>query len=188
MTNDLLDLLRFKRLDSRNGNEEARQTLMVAAAAEIEQLRGNLSMAEEGLANAMQENERLRQALSDVLKETYADAALTQKVHGIAHAGLQHEPSVTRLPVPGTKLARLSDIADDLVKEMRRQGMETLQSVFDGVKVRVEPWREPQPWGTKREICTAEQGHSYSQYTEGRRCIFCGSPGPEVKSLPAKED
>lgn len=60
------------------------------------------------------------------------------------------EPSVTRLPVPGTKLTRLSDIADTLVRELRRQGMETLQAVFDGVKVRVEPWKEPLESGAPR--------------------------------------
>jgi len=145
------------------------------------------------LGNALNEVNLLRACNEDFraqIKQLNEKCAETQAEldHTVAsHARRQHEPSVTRLPVPGTKLARLSDIADDLVKEMRRQGMETLQSVFDGVKVRVEPWREPQPWGTKREICTAEQGHSYSQYTEGRRCIFCGSPGTEVKSGGSRE-
>jgi ABC-type transporter MlaC component len=41
------------------------------AAEAIEQLRGNLSLAEEGLANYQQENERLRQILAHRLQELY---------------------------------------------------------------------------------------------------------------------
>jgi hypothetical protein len=40
--------------------------LRKAAAAEIAQLRGTLSLAEEGLANYAQENEQLRAALQDL--------------------------------------------------------------------------------------------------------------------------
>ena len=43
--------------------------LRKAAAAEIEQLRGTLSLAEEGLANYAQENERLQSILAQRLQE-----------------------------------------------------------------------------------------------------------------------
>lgn len=47
--------------------------------------------------------------------------------------------SVTRLPVRGSHLAPISDRVDDLVRELRRQGMETLRGAFDGMIVRIDP-------------------------------------------------
>jgi hypothetical protein len=75
------------------------------------------------------------------------------------------ESKVTRLPVPGAKLARLSDIADDLIRELKRQGMETLQAVFQGVLLRVEPYKEPMPEAAKRRIdcacCSRSRSRKY---------------------------
>jgi hypothetical protein len=55
-----------------------------------------------------------------------------------------YPPRVTRLPVAGSKLARISDIADDLIRELKRQGLEKLQAVFQGILLRVEPYKEPE--------------------------------------------
>ncbi len=52
------------------------------------------------------------------------------------------EPSVSRLPVPGATMTRLSDIADELIRQLRKQGMEKMQAVFDGVRLRIDPWPE----------------------------------------------
>lgn len=54
------------------------------------------------------------------------------------------ESSVTRLPVAGSKLARISDLADDLIRELERQGLEKLQAVFKGKLLRIEPYTEPE--------------------------------------------
>lgn len=57
-------------------------------------------------------------------------------VHGIPK---HMSAEVTRLPVPGTKLTRLSDIADELIRQLRKQGMERMQAVFDGMLLRIDP-------------------------------------------------
>lgn len=96
-------------------------------------------------------------------KEIDAQVREIQRLRG-------HEPSadVTRLPVPGSKMTRLSDIADSLVRELQRQGMSTMQAVFDGMKVRVEPWQDPQ----ENPKCTFLGGCQYEP-----KCIrACAGP------------
>lgn len=77
------------------------------------------------------------------------------------------ESSVTRLPVAGSKLARISDLADDLIRELERQGLEKLQAVFKGKLLRIEPYTEPekstaQPWKCDWPGCTRREIHGHA--------------------------
>lgn len=53
--------------------------------------------------------------------------------------------NVTRLEPQNTKLAKICDIYDDLIREMRRQGFATLQGVYDGKRIRVDDWPDSSP-------------------------------------------
>ncbi len=52
--------------------------------------------------------------------------------------------TVTRL-APKSFIAPIQDRADDLIREMKRQGMNTLRASFDGMDVRIDPTPKVQP-------------------------------------------
>lgn len=230
MTNDLLKRLRGLRIDG-----TPIEVTTAQAADEIEQLRGNLSLAEEGLANAIQEikrlqtynasqgtlllsiqqdNERLRVALQKIISE--GDYTAPEGMTRIARAaidGATHEPractckgcpvhgipkhmtaEVTRLPVPGTQMTRLSDIADELIRQLRKQGMEKMQAVFDGMRLRIDPW--PDSDGVSRDppseqlyrlrpLCTCvTTGNSAQVVNINQKCLIHGDSEKSVTEPP----
>ncbi len=88
----------------------------------------------------------LIEAMASVGIRQQAEIELLQKdlslARTISRFGAAHEPSVSRLPVPGATMTRLSDIADELIRQLRKQGMEKMQAVFDGMRLRIDPWPE----------------------------------------------
>lgn len=142
------------------------------------------------------ESERLRDALKRVRRvaaegttHTGMIAALGNLVDRALNPGNgplppdytyhSHEPgAVTRLPVPRTQMTRLSDIADELIRQLRKQGMEKMQAVFDGMRLRIDPW--PDSEGASRD---ASSGITWTCESCGMRgrppdvdtCINCGS-------------
>lgn len=81
--------------------------------------------------------------------------------------------NVARLHPPTAKLSRLSDIYDELIREMRRQGFETLQGVYDGVRIRIDPWPDSQ------------------EKTSGNpslfKCLYCRTQFPNIVALNKHE-
>lgn len=101
------------------------------------------------------------------------------------NCGSDEPGAVTRLPVPRTQMTRLSDIADELIRQLRKQGMEKMQAVFDGMRLRIDPWPE-QPVATPG-AAKPEDAVIITAVSSGPRGLLAQQMEPDTSPLTHQE-
>jgi len=85
----------------------------------------------------------MQQAASEIQRLRAENSMLRYQLKA-SDQTLEHERILRATHEPRV---RLSDMADELIRELRRQGMVTMQSVFDGSILKIQPDKEGLPDG-----------------------------------------